>query len=247
MELRDRVALVTGGGTGLGRALALALAREGCHLTIGYSRSERDAAATVAELEALGVCAVAERADVAEPAACRQLVAATLARHGRLDVLVNNAATTVHVPFEQLDQLGVEEWDRVMAINLRAPWLLAQAAAPALRQAGGCILNTASIAGLRAGGSSIVYCVSKAGLIHLTRCLATALAPAVRVNAIAPGFLRTRWGDAFGEDTLRAIEQSTLLRRALALEDVAAAALALIRNDAITGQTLVADGGLVLH
>jgi 3-oxoacyl-[acyl-carrier protein] reductase len=247
MELRDRVALVTGGGTGLGRAIALALAQEGCHLTIGYSRSEHEATATVDALEALGVRAVAERADLGEPTACRQLVSATLERHGRLDVLVNNAGTTVYVPFPALDQLDVEQWDRVMAVNLRAPWLLAQAAAPALRAVGGCILNTASIAGFRTGGSSIVYCVSKAGLIHLTRCLATALAPAVRVNAIAPGFLRTRWGEAFGEETLRAIEESTLLRRSLALEDVAAAALSLIRNEAITGQTLVVDGGMVLH
>ena len=247
MELRDRVALVTGAGTGLGRAIALALADQGTHIAVAYSRSRTEAEATVGDLHARGVRAEALQADLVQAEAPRALVEQTLAAFGRLDVLVNNAGATVYAPFADMDALDVADWDRIMAVNLRAPWLLAQAAAPALREAGGCIVNTASIAGLRPAGSSLVYCVSKAGLLHLTRCLAAALAPAVRVNALAPGFLRTRWGAAYGEEALQEIEATTLLRRHPTVEEVAEAAVLLARNDSLSGQTLVIDGGLVLH
>ncbi|HEX3244974.1 MAG TPA: SDR family oxidoreductase [Chloroflexota bacterium] len=245
MTLAGRVALVTGGGTGLGRAIALGLGREGANLAINYSRSRDEALATVKELESLGVQARAIQADVSEVPEARRLVRESLEVFGRLDVLVNNAGRTAIVPMNDLEGVSDDEWDAIMALNVKTPWVLARAAAEALRATRGCIVNVSSISGLRPAGSSLAYCVSKAALLHLTRCLAVALAPEVRVNAIAPGFMPTRWGMRFG-DELDSIAASSALQRLVPAEDAARAAIELICNESITGETIVVDAGLLL-
>ncbi len=244
MELKDRVALVTGGGTGLGRAISHDLARRGAHVAVVYSRSEAEATATVGELRGLGVEAEAFRADVRDGAAVRQVVAQTVERFGRLDVLVNDAGTTKFVPFANLEGLDEDDWDRMMAVNAKGPWMLAKAAAPHLRERRGSIVNISSIAGLRPAGSSLAYCVSKAALIHLTTCLAIAMAPEVRVNCVAPGLFLTRWTAGFTSEQIAALEARTPLRSTVALEDLARMTVELACNEGVTGETVVVDAGL---
>ncbi len=244
MELRDRVALVTGGGTGLGRAISHELARRGAHVAVVYSRSQAEALATAGELRDLGVRAEALQADVSDSAAVRRVVAQTLERFGRLDVVVNDAGTTKFVPFADLEGISDEDWDRIMAVNAKGPWLVAKAAAAALRERQGSIVNIASIAGQVPSGSSLAYAVSKAALIHLTTCLARALAPDVRVNCIAPGLFVTRWTAGFSEEQMQAMIQRSLLKRTVSLEDLARITVEVACNDGMTGETVVVDTGL---
>jgi 3-oxoacyl-[acyl-carrier protein] reductase len=211
-----------------------------------YSRSRDDALATVADLEALGVRSRAIQADVSDPAQARRLVADSVEAFGRLDALVNNAARTAIVPMDNLDGVSDADWDAIMDLNVKTPWILSRAAADALKATRGCIVNVSSISGLRPAGSSLAYCVSKAALLHLTRCLAVAMAPEVRVNAIAPGFMPTRWGMLFG-DGLESIAASSALQRLVPAEDAARAAIELIRNQSVTGETIVVDAGLLLN
>jgi NAD(P)-dependent dehydrogenase (short-subunit alcohol dehydrogenase family) len=249
MDLHDTVAVVTGGGTGIGRATALALARAGARgVVVGYSRSADEAAAVVEELAALGCVAVAERADVGDDAAVRSLAERVRARFGRMDVLVNNAATTHRVPHADLEGLTDAAFAQVLDVNVLGPFRLARAFAADLRAAGGAVVNIASIAGYRAGGSSIAYGVSKAALVQLTRNLAVALAPEVRVNAIAPGTVATRWQtDVHGitgfAERARAERAQVPLRRTAGPEHVAQAVLGVLAMDLVTGETVIVDGG----
>ena len=247
MDLAGRVALVTGGGTGLGRAIARALSRAGMPVAVNYRQSEAEARATMAELEAEGQRAFAVRADVADEAAVRAMVARVVAEWGRLDVLVNNAGITRYVPLSDLDALRGEDFDRILAVNVKGAFLCAQAAAPHLRAGGaGKIVNVASNSAFGAAGSSMAYIVSKAALISLTRCLARALAPGVQVNAVAPGWLDTPWlARYFPPEKQREILESQSAAP-VPLDDVAGAVVHLARNDSITGQTLVIDRGEVL-
>lgn len=251
MELRGSVALVTGGGTGIGRAVALALAGAGARgLVLNYSRSEAEAQSAAAEVAALGAQAAALRADVSDDAACRGLVAATVERFGRLDILVNNAGTTRHIPHRDLEALTDDVWGSLLSVNLRGTFSLSRAAAPELRRTRGAIVNVASIAGWRAAGSSIAYGVTKAGILQLTRNLAAALAPEVRVNSVSPGLVATRWfrqvdtGAAEAQEA--GVAAATPLGRVATAEDVAQAVLGLLGMDMVTGQDLVVDGGLGL-
>ena len=247
MDLAGKVAIVTGGGTGIGRAISAALAREGAHVAVNYSRSEDDAAATVRELEGIGTRAIAVRADVSRSDEVGAMVARTVDELGRVDLLVNNAGMTVFVPLPDLAGMEEEAWDRIMAVNVKAPFLCARAVAEPMRRAGGGgIVNIASIAGLKPGGSSMAYAVSKAGVIHLTKCLAVALAPDIRVNCVAPGFVRTRWGERFSEEQKQRMEQTAPLKRSVAPEEIATATVECLRNDAITGQTIVVDAGMLV-
>jgi 3-oxoacyl-[acyl-carrier protein] reductase len=249
MEFKDRAAIVTGGGTGLGRSVALALARAGCHVAVNYpGADEAEAQATSADARALGVQALAVRADVTRAEEVAVLIAEAQAALGRLDILVNNAGATVFVPFPDLDALSEADWDRIMAVNVKGAFLCARAAAPAMRASGGGrIVNVASISGLRPGGSSIPYSVSKSALLGLTRCLALALAPDILVNAVAPGTMPTRWGLLLGEDANTAYVARTLTGRLIETDEVAQAVLALLGNDSITGETLTVDGGVLIH
>lgn len=252
MNVEGKAAIVTGGGTGVGRATALELARRGCAVAINYSKSRDDAERTAADIEALGVRALAVQADVADDAACRAFVDRTVAEFGRLDVLVNNAGTTSFVGHSNLDAVTDEMWDRIVGVNLRGPFYLARAAKAALVASGNAeVVNVSSIAGVVGVGSSIPYCASKAALNNMTLTLARALAPAVRVNAICPGFITGRWlkgglGDAY-DAVLEFYSQKAVLKRVCEPEDVAAAIVGVITgSDLMTGQIIVVDGGMTL-
>lgn len=244
MDFARKVAIVTGGGTGIGRAISTRLAAAGALVVVNYSRSGEEASATVGEIEASGGKAVAIQADVADAAQTAALVSQTLERFGRLDIVVNNAGTTVFVPFPDLDGIDEDDWDRVMAVNVKAPWLLAKAAAKALRaDGGGAIVTISSVAGLRPGGSSLAYSVSKAAMIHLTKGLAVALAPDVRVNSIAPGFVNTRWHDNSSDEKKHQIAEASPLKSHVSPESIATATLECLRNEHMTGQVIAIDSG----
>jgi 3-oxoacyl-[acyl-carrier protein] reductase len=249
MDLHDRVAIVTGGGTGIGRAVCLRLAKAGARaVVVNYSRSEKDAQATAAELVLLGSGSLIHKADVSDDLAVKAMISATKDRYGRLDVLINNAGTTHFIAHPDLDALTEEVWNDILGVNLKGTFYCCRAAAPELRKAGGAIVNISSIAGHRAGGSSIVYAVSKAGVLQLTRALAIALAPDVRVNSVSPGFVSTRWfRQHFGEEAAGAQEKSlaatTPLGAIANADHVAQAVMAFVENDMITGQDVIVDGG----
>ena len=249
MELAGRVAIVTGGGTGIGRATALRLARSGAKaVVVNYSRSAADAESTAKDLMALGVEAITHRADVADESQVKALLAATVNRYGQLDVLVNNAGTTHFIAHTDLDGLTDEVWNEILGVNLKGTFFCCRAAAAELKKTGGAIVNIASIAAHRASGSSIAYAVSKAGVVQLTRALALALAPEVRVNSVSPGLVSTRWfSSRFGDDAAVAQEEAfakqTPVQKIATPDDVARAVIALLENDLITGQDLVVDGG----
>jgi 3-oxoacyl-[acyl-carrier protein] reductase len=250
VDIQGKVALITGGGTGLGRVIAQQLARAGMQIAIHYAHSEQEARETVEEIQQLGVRAMAVQADLngsALAASCKRMVEEVPDHFGRLDLLINNAGTTRGVPFADLDALTEADWENVLNVNTKAPFFTAQAAAPIMRRTGGGqIINTASIAGLGTTASSIAYAVSKAGMIHLTRCLAVALAPAIRVNAVAPGLLPTRWNANFTEERLQQVTRQTPLQKVTDLEDTAAVYVMLARNESMTGEVITVDAGLML-
>ena len=249
MELAGRVAIVTGGGTGIGRSTSLRLAKSGAKaVLVNYSRSAVEAEATVEEVRGLGAEAVAFRADISDESQVKTMIRAVVGDYGRLDVLVNNAGTTHFVAHGDLDGLTEEVWDEILRVNLKGTFYCCRAAAPELKKSRGAIVNIASIAAHRASGSSIAYAVSKAGVVQLTRALALALAPDVRVNSVSPGLVSTRWfSSRFGDDAAAAQEETfanaTPLRRIATPDDIAQAVVALLENDLVTGQDLVVDGG----
>jgi 3-oxoacyl-[acyl-carrier protein] reductase len=253
MEIEGKAAIVTGGGTGVGRATALKLAQGGCSVLVNYSRSEAAAEEVAAEAAALGVKAIAHRADVSDDAACRAMAQAAQDAFGRLDVLINNAGTTTFIPHENLDAVEVEVWDQIMAVNVRGPFQCARAAHRMLAaDGGGEIVNITSIAGLRGMGSSIPYCASKAALNNLTWTLARTLGPQqVRVNAVAPGFIAGGWleeglGAAY-EPLEKGFAARSPLGRVSTAKDVADAILSLVTgSDMVTGQVLACEGGMLL-
>ncbi|NWJ46393.1 MAG: SDR family NAD(P)-dependent oxidoreductase [Chloroflexi bacterium] len=248
MELKGKVALITGGGTGLGKEIAKQMAQEGVNVAINYSKSKQEAEETVDELRELGVKAQAIQADVGKLDDVIRIVNSTAESFGRLDILINNAGTTRFVPFTNLDGLSEEDWDDILNINTKAPFFLARATAAIMRQNnGGVIINTASVAGLGTKGSSIAYCTSKAGMIHLTRCLALALAPDnIRVNAVAPGLLLTRWGLKYSPERIAQFEQASPLKKIPGIPDTAATYIMLAKNDSMTGQIITVDAGMLL-
>ena len=252
MQLQGKAAIVTGSGTGVGRATALKLAKRGCSVLINYSRSRTAAESVQAEVEALGVKAIAVRADVAEDVDCRAMVAAALDAFGRLDVLVNNAGTTKFINHADLDAVNPEDWDRIMAVNLRGPFQCIRAAREALQASGqGAVVNVSSIAGLRAIGSSVPYCASKAALNNLTLSMARVLAPKVRVNAVAPAFIEGEWlkeGLGAAYDKTKAYwESKAVLGKVCTPDDVADVILGLIEGaDLVTGQIIPIEGGQML-
>lgn len=244
--LEDKVALVTGGGTGLGRAISQALAAEGMHVAVNYARSEADANETVAAITASGRKAVAIKADVAIDSQVRAMISTIDQQFGRLDLLVNNAGMTVFVPFDNLEGMTEADWDQIMAVNTKAPWLCARAAAPLMRRHdGGQVINITSVSGIRAGGSCLAYTVSKGATEMLTRALSIALAPDIAVNSIAPGLMDTRWGRLWGDAHFERQAQSNLLGRIPSLDDIAATAVYLAKNRSVTGRCLIVDGGAV--
>ena len=242
------VALVTGAARGIGRAAALALAGRGYDVVINYSVSEAAAQQVAQEARACGASALAVRADVADEAAVRQMVAVAADTYGRIDALINNAGTTIDVPPSDLDGLDLADWDRVFAVNVRGVFCVTRACVPLLRAAPqAAVVNTASIAGLRPGPQPFPYAASKAAVVNLTRTLAGALGP-IRVNAVAPGWMEGDWMQArLGENYGRLMERRarmTPLGRCVTAEDVAATIVSLVTsNPFVTGEVVVVDGG----
>ncbi|CAN5765900.1 SDR family oxidoreductase [soil metagenome] len=239
MELTGRTALVTGGAHRVGRVLALALADAGADIVVNYHASQDQARETVADIEARGRRAVAVQADVAIAADVTRLVAVASDTFGRLDVVVNNASLFERTPVLDITEA---EWDRVLAVNLKGPFLLSQAAAPLLRDGGGgVIINLLDLSAFQPWPSFAHHAVSKAGLLHLTKVLARALAPDIRVNAIAPGTVLPPESTA-GEDG----SDRRVLRREGAPDDVASALLYLVRSELVAGEPIKVNGGRML-
>ena len=250
MDLKGSVALVTGGNGGLGQRICDALAREGAHVAVMYAQSRDQAEDVARDLAARhGVQAAAFGCDITDRAAVDRLVADVTARFGRLDILVNDAAFNKAVPFPDLDGLTEELWEKIMAVNLTGPMRLTKAVAPVMKAQGrGRIVNIASVAGLGPTGSSIAYAVSKAGLIHLTRCMAVALAPEVLVNCVAPGLLEgTRATANLRPEQIARSAATAVLGKAADKEDCAEMAVTMCRTETMTGQTVVIDAGRVFH
>lgn len=242
MELSGRVAVVTGGSGTLGEAVSRAFAAEGASVALTYVGERAHAEEVAASLP--GATSAAFHLDQSDAAMPDALIAEVLDRFGRLDILVNNAAWNTMIPFPDLEAMTPELWDRIHATNLRGPFLLSRAAAPALRAAKGRIVNISSIAGISPGGSSIAYATSKAALMHLTRCLAVALSPDVAVNCVAPGMVPgSRMAARYPTSVLEAVPTRALLGRVATAEDMAEQVLAFCRSDSTTGQVVVVDAG----
>lgn len=254
MDLAGRVALVTGGGTGIGRATVLHLAKSGATgVGINYRASKAEAEQTADEARRLGAEPFCIRADVRSDEQVRAMVRQVDERFGRLDVLVNNAGVTHWIPLADLEALTDAVWDEILDVNLKGAFRCARAGAELLAKREGMIINVASISGMQAPAtiSSLAYGAAKAALIHMTRLLAVALAPRVRVNAVSPAFTDTKWladhfGDAYEEAKTR-VASHYPLRRVGTPDDIAGAIVGLITGgDFVTGQTLLIDGGVSL-
>ena len=240
-------ALVTGSASGIGRAAALRLARAGYDVAINYSRSEAAARQTLAELDRLGAPPGAARRRERRTAVAA-LTAEAGETFGRLDALVNNAGLTSQTPPDDLDGVDLAEWDRVFAVNVRGLFQVTRACAPLLRAAGGSVVNVASIVGLRPGPQPLAYAASKAAVVSLTRTLSRVLAPEVRVNAVAPGWIAGEWMQrTLGDNYERLMERRatwTPMQRNVTEEDVAETIFSLVSsNPFVTGETIVIDGG----
>ena len=249
MKLKGTVAIVTGGNGGLGRRICHALAGAGSNVAVVFARSAEEAHGVAEELQAHDREAEAMQCDVTQPDQVERLVSQVLERFGRIDILVNDAAYNKWIPFDDLEAMTYEEWNKIIDTNLTGPMLLTKAVASPMKHEGrGRIVNIASGAGLAPSGSSIPYVVSKAGLIHLTRCMAVGLAPEVLVNCVAPGFPEgTRATSNLDPDYQKQVKRRALLQRAVDKDDVANQVVAFCRTDSITGQTLVIDSGRVFH
>ena len=250
MELKGKVALVTGGNGGLGQRICHALAREGVHLAVMYAQSREQAEAVAQEITARHqVNAAAFGCDITDRAAVDALVQDVTARFGQLDILVNDAAFNKAIPFPDLDNLTEEVWEKIMAVNLTGPMRLIKAVAPVMKaQGAGRIVNISSVAGLSPSGSSIAYAVSKAGLIHLTKCMAVALAPETLVNCVAPGLLEgTRATANLRAEQITNASNFALLKKPADKDDCAEMVVTMCRTETMTGQTVVIDSGRVFH
>src|ERR1700716_3972415 len=250
MEIRGAVALVTGGNGGLGQRICHALAKEGVHIAVMYAQSRDQAEGVARELTtSYQINAAAFACDITDRSAVERLVGEVTARFGRLDILINDAAFNKAIPFTDLDNLTEEVWDKIMAVNLTGPMRLTKAVAPVMKAQGrGRIVNIASVAGLSPTRSSIAYAVSKAGLIHLTRCMAVALAPETLVNCVAPGLLDgTRATANLRPEQIERSASGSLLKRPADKDDCADMVVAMCRTETMTGQTVVIDSGRIFH
>ena len=243
-----KAALVSGAASGIGKAAALALARAGYDVAINYSSSEKAARETAGAAEKLNVKTLLARCDVSDEAGVRAMLKSVQDKFGRLDVLINNAGTTVPWTPKDLESLSLEDWDRVFAVNVRGLFQVTRAAVPLLRASKGCIVNTASIVGLRPGPQPPPYAASKAAVVNLTKTLAWNLGPDIRVNAVAPGWMEGDWmqrmlKDKY-EDLMGKRAKATPLKRVVTAEDVAETMMSLIQsNRFVTGEVIVIDGG----
>ncbi len=248
MSGNRKAALVTGASSGIGRAAAVALAGAGFDVVVNYSRSERAAGETIELAQAKGARALPFACDVSDDATVRKMVAFAQEQFGRLDALVNNAGITAEIPPKDFEAMTAEIWDRVFAVNVRGMFQVTRAAAPLLKEARGSIVNTASIVGLRPGPQPLPYTASKAAVVSLTKLLALNLAPEIRVNAVAPGWIEGEWMERMLADKYEGLmarrAKSTPLGRCATPDDVAEVIVNLIvSNRFVNGEVIVVDGG----
>jgi 3-oxoacyl-[acyl-carrier protein] reductase len=242
------VALVTGASSGIGRAATVALAQAGFDVVINYSRSEQAARESANLAQAKGAKTLLFQCDVSDDSSVRKMLAAVEREFGRLDALVNNAGITTNVKPSDFEGMTAEEWDRVFAVNVRGIFQVTRAALPLLKVARGSIVNTASIVGLRPGPQPLPYAASKAAVVSLTKLLALNLAPEIRVNAVAPGWIEGEWMERMLKDKYEDLfthrAKSTPLRRCATANDVAEVIVNLLTNNRfVNGEVVVVDGG----
>jgi len=249
MSTTRKTALVTGAASGIGRSAVLALARAGYDVAINYSRSEQAAKDVAAEAQKLGARTILCKCDVSDEAGVRAMLKQVETAFGKLDVLINNAGTTTEVRPKDMEGLSLEEWDRVFAVNVRGMFQVTRASLPLLKKgANPCIVNTASIVGLRPGPQPLPYAASKAAVVNLTKTLALNLGPEIRVNAVAPGWMEGDWmqrmlKDKY-DDLMGRRAKMTPLKRCVTADDVADTMMSLVTaNRFVTGEIIVIDGG----
>lgn len=246
MDLNNKVALVTGGGTGIGKAVSLELARRGALVAVNYSRSEAEANETVNTIINQGGQAIAVQADVSKDQEVRSMVHSIIQHFGTVDLLVNNASITKHIALGDLEKATEEVWDELYDVNVKGMFFCARAVAPYMnKSASGAIVNLGSIAGQTGLGSSLPYAVSKAAVHGLTKSLAHALAPTIRVNCVAPGAVATRWWSG-REEQMHKLAPNLLLQRISSTEDIAQFVCATLEQEAMTGQIITVDSGQTL-
>ena len=253
MNLESAVCIVTGSATGTGAACAVRLAKKGCRVVINYSKSEKDAKQTLEACRDAGTEAILVKGDVSSDADCRAMAKAAVDKWGRLDALINNAGITKFVAAADLDGLDAADFQRLYAVNVIGPYQMIRACAPALKKQGkAAIVNISSISGVRGIGSSTAYIASKGALNAMTLALARSLAPEIRVNAVCPGLIETRWHlDRFSEEDYAKFKanyvKSVPLAKAATADDVAEVAVWLIEGaDLVTGESILVDAGLHL-
>lgn len=243
--MNRKSALVTGGATGIGRSAVLALANAGYDVAINFSSSEGAARETAALVDTKTLLV---KCDVSDEVGVRAMVKKVEQTFGRLDVLVNNAGTTAHWKPRDLETLSLEEWDRVFAVNVRGLFQVTRACVPLLKASKGCVINTASIVGLRPGPQPLPYAASKAAVVNLTKTLAWNLGPDIRVNAVAPGWMEGGWMRRMLKDKYDELmgnrAKATPLKRVVTADDVAETMMTLVQsNRFVTGEVIVIDGG----
>jgi 3-oxoacyl-[acyl-carrier protein] reductase len=247
MGMDRKVALITGGATGMGKEVALMLAAKGIDIAIVYSRSESDARETAAAVEAAGASCLVQKADLADDRQVRSMVAAVVQRYGRLDYLVNAAGSTDFIDMADLEGLKDEHWDRAMAVNVKGLFNVSRAASAHLKKSCGSIVNVTSLGGYNGRASSIAYAAAKAAAISVTKSLAVVLAPDVRVNAVAPGPVMSRWM-AGREKAVEQFAKATPLGKVCKPENIAEVIVPLLLSaNMVTGQTVIIDGGSRMH
>ncbi|WP_055665924.1 SDR family NAD(P)-dependent oxidoreductase [Desnuesiella massiliensis] len=243
MDFKDKVAIVTGGGTGIGRATSIKLAKQGVSVVVNFSKSKVDAEETVKIIRENGGSAIAIQADVSMDEEVRKMVEETLKAFGTVNFLVNNASITRQLPINDLESVNDDTWNTLFDINVKGMFNCARAVAPILKKnKQGAIVNLGSIAGLTGLGSSLPYAVSKAAVHGLTKSLAYALAPEIRVNSVAPGAVDTRWWKG-NEEKMYALSGNILLKRISTPEDIADIICAILVQDSMTGQIITVDNG----
>ena len=242
----EKVVLITGGGTGIGKACALKFAESGYNVIVNYSRSESEASATAEAVKQIGTNGVTMQCDISDEAAVREMMNSVESQFGRLDALVNNAGFTSFIDHTDLDAMSEELWDKILGVNLKGPFFCMRAARKLLnKDGGGTVVNVSSVAGITGRGSSIAYCASKGALNTLTKSMARAMAPNIQVNAVCPGPVDSRWLQrVMNEEELMAMTQGYPIPRPATPEDIAESVIYLATRTALTtGQLLVVDGG----